>query len=635
MGIKQLLSVFLLLSCSFFNAKFETEAGDFKLKFSGKFRPETFFGKNVALLNNNNDGDKIWYARHTLDLNLDVEYGKNTYDREVARFHFDMRNKGVWGNAASLLPTTDASPKIADAITGTHNHAIPRHLFWMRSGWLRFEINQALGLPLDYEHWFTFGLFPFSLGRGIALGDAYAVGPDLLGFYVEGNVDQYAPGALLHGEIIPKQLSYDLYTAILQNKGSNYRETTEAILSQEYGRRDRPQRGASKINFLIASRLQWRAFKDENIGSLLLEPYVLYNKDAEQKIEFLGDSSGQLGTVGLATEYAHSKFEIGFDWAINLGQQRVKGWDRNEVRIENRAGQAVIVNSHVVDQSGKKVPFVKGSQAQKIINTSAQDEAFNSQQIGILADGVGFVTGPTIMSNSANRFRNPFTNKYQGWMFVIDAAYWTLDRDLMLAIASGVASGDDNPNDETIDGVYSGFIPLQEVYSGKRVRSTFLLSGFKRPLSAPESNQSPNRFSPATNRFTNIIYAGIGGSYTPSSWAKKFNINPNLLAYWQEKPIKRFDAELNKQLDTLANPFLGVEMNLFMDYMILKDLKLYFEAALFLPGQHFRDIKGKPLNADQQEFLDRLDRTGFDSSRIPNIGDDNSYTFNLGLEFKF
>lgn len=72
-----------------------------------------------------------------------------------------------------------------------------------------------------------------------------------------------------------------------------------------------------------------------------------------------------------------------------------------------------------------------------------------------------------------------------------------------------------------------------------------------------------------------------------------------------------------------------------MDYMILKDLKLYLEAALFLPGQHFRDIKGRPLNADQQELLDRLDRTGFDSTRIPNIGDDNAYTFNLGLEFKF
>ncbi len=635
MGIKQLLSAFLLLSCTFFNAKFETQAGDFKIKFSGKFRPETFFGKNVALLNNNNEGDKIWYARHVLDFNLDVDYGKETYGRDVARFHFDMRNKGVWGNAGSLLPTTDTSIKISDAVTGTHSHAIPRHVFWMRSGWLRFELNQALGLPLDYEHWFTFGLFPFSLGRGIALGDAYAVGPDLLGFYIEGNVDQFAPGALLHGEIIPKKLSYDLYTAILQNKGSTFRETNEAILAQEYGRRDTPQRGASKINFLIASRLQWHVFKDENIGTLLVEPYALYNKDTEQRIEFLGDASGQLGTVGLAAEYEHPKFDIGFDWAFNLGQQRVKGWDRNEVTLENRSGQMILVNNQVVDQNGNKVPFVKGSQAQNMINASPQDEAFNGQQIGTLPNGVGFITTPVVMSNSATRFRNPYTNKYQGWMFVIDGAYWTLDRDLMLAAATGVASGDDNPNDETIDGVYSGFIPLQEVYSGKRVRSTFLLSGFKRPFSAPISRQSPSRFAISTNRFTNIIYAGVGGSYGPSAWPKKFNVSPNLLAYWQEKPTKRFDAQLNKQLDTLASPYLGVEINIFMDYMILKDLKLYLEAALFLPGQHFRDIKGMPLNAQQEALLNRLDRTGFDPSRIPNIGDNSAYTFNLGLEYKF
>ena len=40
----------------------------------------------------------------------------------------------------------------------------------------------------------TFGAFPFELGRGIALGTAYAVDASDLGFYSENAIDQYAFG---------------------------------------------------------------------------------------------------------------------------------------------------------------------------------------------------------------------------------------------------------------------------------------------------------------------------------------------------------------------------------------------------------------------------------------------------------
>src|SRR3990167_6011144 len=604
-------------------ARLQTRQNDVLFTFNGSFKPEMFTGVNVGLLNKNNVGNQTWYMRHTLDINLGISYGEETFGSSIIDSKFNVRNKGVWGNPESLASTIEATVKDIDAVEGAHKHAIPRHIFWMREAWLDFDLKYFLGLSFLNEHSFKLGLFPFQLGRGIALGSAYAVGPELLGFYNDSSVDQFAPGGLLHGDILENYLSYDLYAAILQNRSSNLGETGAAIFGQQYGRRETPQRGSGKINFLIASRLNWDVFKSNTYGTLHVEPYALYTKDPEQKVEFLGDSSSQLGTVGLAMEYTQSIFEFGFDSAFNIGQQRVKGWDRNIITKENRNGYAAFVNSHIVDQSGKKVPFVKGIDAQKLIDKTydkgMQDESQNGKLVGTVDGNVGFVTGPVTLTNAANRFRNPYTNKYEGWMFVTDAGVWAYKKDLMLAVAASIASGDSNPNEETKDQQYSGFIPLQEAYSGKRVETAFLGS-FKRPLSEPTTNQAPSRFSQVVNGFTNVVSCGFSAKYEPQGVKTPFKIFPNALAYWQEKPTNKFDAKAKKELDIPASTFLGVELNIFTHWMVVKDLKLYFVGAVFFPGTHFRDIRGKPLNAAQKAELDRLDETAFDEDRIPNIG---------------
>ncbi len=619
-------------------AKLQTEVGDFEFTFSGTFKPEFFFGKNVALLNNNNIGNELIYARHTLDLNLDILYGTQTYGRPVVEFKFDVRDKGVWGNSASIASTNVATTKIVDSVGRTHSHSIPRHIFWMRESWLGVSLNEFLHLSFMNDHSFKIGLFSFQLGRGIALGDAYAVGPEILGFYSEGAVDQFAPGGMLHGEILQNKLSYDLYAAILQNKSTSLSETGAAIFGQEYGRRSTPQRGSGNINFLLATRLTWDLFDNDRFGRLHVEPYVMYNHDPEQKVEFTADATSRLGTVGLATEYANNRFEFGFDYALNLGQQRVKGWDRNQVQERNRNGQVVLINTHVVDQNTNNIPFIGGGTAQTLIDGSFQDESQNSKVIGTVAGDVGYLTGPITLQNNSTRFRDPYTNKYEGWMFVIDGAFWAYKKDLKLAAMAAIATGDQNPNDEAKDGVYSGFIPLQEVYSGSRVRSAFLLGGagrLNRPLSKPTSNQASSRFAQTVNGFTNLVFIGSGLHWEPVGREKQFKVNPNVIVYWQEKPTNKFDAQTNTELDCFASTYLGTEVSLFAHYMVFKSTKLFLVGSVFFPGTHYRDIKGKPLNSDQQALLDRLDRTGFSLDRIPNLGDDAAYTLNIGLEFRF
>lgn len=618
--------------------------GDFEYNFMGTLRPEMFFGKNINFLNNNETDDKAWYARHTIDTKLNILYGAKTYGKNVAECVFTLRNQAVWGNPASIIPTTGAEVKTLDAVGASHSHELPRLVPWFRELWLRLDLVPVLGLGIKTKHDLTLGLFSFELGRGISLGNAFAVGQGVLGFYTDFNVNQFAPGALVHGELVKDVLSYDLYTAILNNKSSKLSDTGARILGQEYGRRDSPSRGFGKINYVVAARLNWYAFTSECFGTLRVEPYGLFNNDPEQKVEFPADASSRLGTVGLATEYIHDKFEFGFDCAFNLGQQSVKGWDSNIIELAIDADTNCIkqVNSQVVDQKGNKVyhnpTTPDGKKIQTAINGTPQNEVFNGDKFGSV--------GTIDLINSNRRFSNEYTNKLEGWMFVADAAVWLYKKDLQLATTAGITSGDNNPNLDTKDGSYRGFVSLQELYSGKRVKSAFVLGGsgkIKRPLSVPDplAILSPSPFASSISGFTNLVFTGGSVLWVPHDWKKEFNLNTNVLAYWQEKPTNKFDALSRppREREELASTFLGTELNLFMHYFILKDVKLFFVGSIFIPGAHYTQVKGLPLDKNQNraliDLLDRFDRTGGVEEPLPNLGDNTAYTFNLGLEFRF
>ncbi len=650
---------------------------DIELIFSGKYRPEVFWGDNISLFNssiavNCKPIDRVFFARHILDLNIDLLYGRKKYNKTALEFLFSMRNKGIWGNPESIASTTDSSIKFLDTVLGSHRHGIPRHIFWIREAWMRFNINEPIGFHMKNNHEFTIGIFSFQLGRGIALGDAYAVGPELLGFYTETVVDQFAPGARLSGDIFKDLLSYELYASILQNKSATLGDTGLKIFRQEFGRRNCPQRGFGVINYVIAGHLFWYVFDNDKIGSLTLEPYFLYNQDPEQEVEFIGDASSKLGTIGLACEYANSKWEFGFDYAFNLGRQKVKGWDRNQIVLQNRNGRSTFVNSHaLVNANGSATDAPSnlgvysaphspdntvagdgsvsktGKTAQKLINDAEQGEEFNGQFIGTVPGytaAIGGVPNPTQAGvtldqfyNATNRYRNPYSNQFEGWMIVADAAWWAIPKELKVAIGAGVASGDENPNLETIDGNFTGFIGLQEIYSGKRVRSVFALGGagkLKRPLSVPDTEQSPSAFSDEVSGFTNLVFTGAGLTWTPD-WKKKFSFNPNVLAYWEQHPTKKFDIATKSNSPHDARTFLGVEVNSFIFYNLLPDLKAYFVGSVFIPGSHYCDIRGKPLTPDQDKALDLFNSTGVEDTPVPNIGTDPGVTLNFGFEYNF
>lgn len=615
--------------------------GDSTLQFCTKLRIEGFFGKNLEALNSDNQplDQVIIPARHTYDINTIYKYGEQKLGESIVTIKATLRNKGVWGDPESIASTDRSTVKIGDVVGGEHFHSFNRHVPWFRELWIESTINDMFCLNFYNVHRFTAGLFPFELGRGISLGAAYATDPDFLGFYSPNAVDQYAPGFKLSGALdYDGLLDYDLYVAILTNRSDTLTNVGKQILAQEYGRQCEPARGFGKINWLWAGRLQWHLIRDE-VRDVVLEPYALFHDQREQRVEFLGDSESKLGTLGFAVDANLGNMEWGFEFAQNVGRQQVKGWDRNETKFSNRDGTVVTVNSQVVaiassapDLAGKSALVTSGNQ--KVIRGSIRAQEQNGLQIDA-----------SNLKNSKNRFRNPYTNHFDGYMAVWDMSYLCC-KGFKVSATAGIATGGENPNkdldapgDSNRDTTYSGFISLQEQYSGKRVQSAFLMSGsgkVPRILSIP-SEGVDDPFPERTSQFTNLIFVGVGCEAKSSTWT----LNPNILSYWQEHPSRIHRRALKfpgtRLDDYYASTWLGIEFNLFADLCLNNSMRLYGVGSVFLPGTHYDDIQGIPLTRPQQQFINAqanvTDPTYVD--RVTLMGTSPAVSLNVGMEYKF
>lgn len=606
----------------------------FTMEFGTKFRPETFYGKNTNYLSGSSL-DQVLYWQTTFDMKLAAQHGQEM------KFLATMRNKTRWGNPQMIRVTT-SQVKVESALTPPHTHFISRMICWMRELWLEISLNKALSIDTRREHIFKIGAFPFDVGRGIALGDAYATAPGNLGFFADNIIDQFAPGMLLHGDITcDNSVTYDVYFAVLQNFAFSFDSNTQEIYANRLDREDFPFRGFGHIDWVGVLRSKWTIFNDPSSrGKLVVEPYLVYNSAPEQRVDYTADSTSHLVTLGLAMDYANPRWEFGWETALNLGQQKVFAWDRNNVILgrDGTTGAIIEQYSHVFvgpknATGSNKAPFTNANRA--VVNSSPRTCALDGKELG--SSG---------LYNDPDRFRNCYINKYRGKMFVIDGAYHTLPGCLKVASTFGYASGDESPNADLRElreaqqnGVFEGFIGLQEVYSGRLVRSVFIIGSQQvpRPLTTPRLTIDPSspRFAQTVNGFTNLVYTGMSAKYTPKNSRRRFEMMPNALVYWQAVGTNKFSAVLQREINEPASKFLGTEINLFAEFSLLDNLRFFAVSAVFIPGDHYRDIKGLPLNSNQQRALSRLNTTGRDIGEFPTLGDSTAFTINAGMEYRF
>jgi hypothetical protein len=642
---------------------------DFLFDFTFRYRPESFYTRNVALLSGS-PMDQSVYAQSTWDFKLRAT--KSDYIRAET----NLRTKGKWG-VSNIFGTTDESVQMSGIPFSPHSHNISRLLINMREAYVDFSVNKALNLNTAQEHSFTIGAFSYELGRGISLGNAYAVSQGLLGFFADNAIDQFAYGALLHGDITPDaRFHYDLYFSMLQNFSGSASDITKDIYSQRVLPQSSSYRGFGSVDFIAATRVLADILRKEVHGiGLTAELYGLFNHEPEQKIDFTADASSELGTIGFAAEVRSDCYEFGFEVAKNLGHQNVWTWDRNRVNLEVDSSSAVatakysdVLQYNNTTGASTAVPASYTKTIRTIVNAAPRGVEYNGAQIGAYTSG-----GATYnLINSATRYTPAYQNKYMGIMAVADGAIHLKPKVLKLFATAAYASGDENPNydldsfaDSSIDGDYLGFIGLQEIYSGKRLRSIFILGPQRitRILSSPTTTitpggANPTKFANRISGFTNLIYSGVGLAWTPQKNKRRWEVKPGMLFYWQDVPSRRFvlkdgsfvtdNAIIDVSGDFIpvsdigyfdntlfARKFLGTEVNCFIDLSFLDQLKFYAVVATFFPGDFYRDVFGTPLSSKDYTTLERSVQTGEFYGSLPLLGKTTAFAFNAGMQYEF
>lgn len=683
--------------------KFQREGSTFEVSFY--LFPEFFYGKNLSLLNNRNPADRTVVFRHFIDSFATYSYSNGTIDFFKAKC--GVRSRSIWGNNTSVLEINEREIRELDTVFGAHKHGISLNEIWIRELWLEVGLNEILGLPFCNRHVLTCGAFFFEIGRGISLGALYPSMPPALGFFIDAQIDQYAFGAKLSGDLIANRLAYDVYGAIWGDKSATYDQTNQIVRGNQYGYRGNGARGFGMVNYVVASRLKWYPIKietengnaapgnetkekeaykeqlnregkqasgekakaeektekkDEKVDQkkeekveekkkeeksefekVYFEPYAIYNHNPEIRLDLLNDGISDLATFGLMGEFVFGSFEWGFEYAFNRGHLRAAGIDRNTHVLADDEGKVVIVDDQVVDTRTGANALVK-EEREKIIKRSEYGGRYNSR---VLKHG-------DFLKNKKFRFRDPFEIRYRGYFFVADASYIVCKDVFKVSAAIGVASGDEDPRkklllekkgDRSVD--YNGFISLNESYAGKRVTSVLFFNGFgvfPRVIDIGLEGLREDSTVINLTGFTNLVYMGVSADYYYKNTFRKWRVCPNLLFYWQEEPSRIFESKLKKKREGeresrrdeefvhkvgFLNDFLGTELNVVAEYEVIKDLTFFILSGIFVPGFHFKQIKGMPLNGAQAQFI--KDRKGNE----PLLGDDTAYCFNIGFKYTF
>lgn len=547
-----------------------------------------------------------------------------------------LRSKALWGNNTTIFTGVTYLKDLGALETG-HSHTFSANLPWIREVWVDLDITKACKVTDMLSQKLTLGAFSFQLGRGIALGDIYRIDPTGITFYLDFTVDQYAWGAKLSGNLIDNDLKYDLYLSIDTNKSTSLSETNAPTQLQAFQHLDAwPARGAGVMRYILAGRFIFTPLKGKT--NLSFEPYALHYSAPEVDIEFLDDAKGNLTTAGLAVEFISPRFEWGFDCASNFGNQNVSAWDRNVVIPVNDQGYEAYVYTEVFNVDPKTITPTSANAVLFNPSNSAQTKAIFNATPGELSNG-NTITG-TSFYNGLHRFRNQRTIGLRGYMWVGDMSIALVPKRVVLGVTGGITTGALNPYPNPYDPLaanpqknYYGFVPLRALYFGKRVLSFFgLANGVVKPLPVPNAEEpQPN----ITNTFSNLVFCGIGIRYELISPKKRGTLNANTLLYWDDVAPNKFDQKTSLTTTTPSSKYLGVESNLLFQSFPSENTYLVGGAAIFVPGQHYFDVQGKPTTFAGRVILDTAIKEKKSTTNLPLLGYVSAYSLMVILGYLF
>lgn len=612
----QLLLLLYVTAAVAGNETIQFKADNLVMDMGGKCIVETFSSNNLTFLNSAHIIDSIFYVRTTADYFFCIAYG----DLEQPRIQFydAVRFRYKWGTSTETK-NADSFTTIADVRQTVKGTATNKHLLWMRESWLKIKLGDS-----DLRHYAQVGLIPYQVGRGISLGAAYD-SAGFLGFGPGSSIDQFAPGFLLSFNPIKDRYIFDMYFALVENNQTSIDSNLEVIRKNEIG--GCPQRGIGRQSYIAAIRNDILIYEKDK-KKINIEPYILHQHAPDQDLEFTNDVNTSLSTAGCAVEGVYNRFNWGFEGAFNFGDIDIRPWDRNEIKIvKDDNGFLVEQYTKVFTQDPatvKKPQMAPASSAvATLLKATPQTTETNGTQIGIVEiDGV-----PTPIYTSFNRIRPEQRRLLKGFFFVGDATYEVCPRTLHWSVGIGYASGFNDPQRdgnkrtpyELMNEDFTGFLPLQSVYTGRRLDHLVIFNqGVPRfNVRLPNADLSQVNVTsvvqPDTvNEMTNIAFIGTRFEWkVPQLRKYAICLLPNIICYWIPEPAE-FTLDDGKTTHTSDN-FLGTELTLKFSGLFYDKLKLTGFFGALIPGGHYKDMCGTLIGRSQLP-------TGSDIGYVGNVG---------------
>jgi len=631
---------------------------DIDLTIDGRVREEFFYLDRASSLRDDCN-DTYQFFRNKANLGIFAEYGSRQYGRPAASAQIRLAAFNYWDDATKytafseepVYVETSAIREKAEISEHTHVGTVP--LIYQEEAWfdLDFDVfSSKIKIPISLR----VGYFPYKVGRGIALGDYFDGAISYMGWQTPSTSSNASnsPAGILWEIDFTEEIGLDFYYSKWRASSIGPDHTRNPIrahwMSVTFSDRNPSdaERGTKSDADLFAAKCDID-LKREDGGEWHIEPYTTYVYHPDQKIEFAGDATTQLGTAGFMAEYSGEQFSFNVECAMQYGFQKVRAIDRAVASVERHHDgtlQSVykgIVLGNLADSTQTSNGVLYSLADGAWVTDALKDAVFlpinrDAEKNGaaiVTANGDALKIGSSSDINVYNgslpfggnaRFRPEYNLSFGGIMALFDAQYTLKSKRARIGVAVALISGDEYPYNLEIDKKYRGFIPMRDQnYFGHFVRSFAML--YARAIPRPVDMSDYKLYAYNNDEsVSNLRYVGIGAQWHPLKDPRELIIMPCAFLFWEDRPPHRWYPHGSRQFtdtristwyqlaqgkvnftgaasDEFANSFLGAEFSLSCIWNVLNNFEVASIFSAFLPGRLYQDVKGMP-NRNTRRF---------------------------------
>ena len=485
--------------------------------FSNTLTTHLYFGQDLNNLHRPLfEGYSLFQYIDDFGIQLEKE---SAVKKHTASFVAKARVKGIFGTKGSgLIPWQEEK----------------KFQIWMR------EISLSYAPTEDKSSFCQLGIFPFKVGNGFVLGDAYDINIPISWQYLYEQIDQFRPGFLVHVGNQKKSLSGDAYVAMTYSQNNLTAATSSTFTKHLINVTDSQPPGKSVV---AVFRINFDPLENHNFQ---VSPSLFFQRDT-QSVEFHKDAQSTLCTPSVYGFYQRGDIKISFEYAKNVGQQKVNGLDRS-----------------------------------LITTPSLGEKVFT-------------------FDNAYNRFRNDYVTSYQGFLAYLD--FLLTKETITWGAAATYISGANDPNDahETI--LLTRFTPGVQYKDHNKKYKGFI--GTDQLYETPALNNL--YFGAGDFLYSNLAFVGSTLQYNVEKGHNSLNAQATFVSYFKPfAPLLDVTNQSGSNTNTALPHYLGTEVNWSGTYALGDDLSFSLAGGVFFAGRFYKELK-QQFVALEKELLHLLE----------------------------